>query len=78
MVDESRRARSDASRVSRVGSDAGASAVEYALMLAGIAALIVVTVFLFGIMVNDTYVGSCNDINDGVSANIGVSTDCGG
>ena len=77
MVDQNRRAATDATPVGRSRSDAGASAVEYALMLAGIAALIVVTVFLFGLIVNDTYVGSCNDINDGVSANIGVSTDCG-
>ncbi len=46
-------------------------------MVAGVAALIVLVVFAFGSLINNLNHDSCTTINDGVSANIGVSTDCG-
>lgn len=49
-----------ASRAER--DEAGASAVEYGLLVAGIAALIVAVVFLFGGMISDTFQGTCDTI----------------
>jgi len=44
-------------------SDDGASAVEYGLLVAGIAVAIVVIVFTLGATVRDTlFVTACNDI----------------
>jgi pilus assembly protein Flp/PilA len=40
----------------------GASAVEYGLLVAGIAALIVAVVFLFGGMIKDVFSTTCNKI----------------
>lgn len=40
----------------------GASAVEYGLLIAGIAALIVATVFLFGGVVGNLFGDSCGTI----------------
>ena len=40
----------------------GASAVEYGLLIAGIAALIVVVVFAFGGGARGLFHGSCSDI----------------
>ena len=40
----------------------GASAVEYGLLVAGIAALIVAVVFLFGGMIKDVFSETCNKI----------------
>jgi len=40
----------------------GASAVEYGLLVAGIAALVVAVVFLFGGMISEVFTGTCNDI----------------
>jgi pilus assembly protein Flp/PilA len=41
----------------------GASAVEYGLMIAGIAALIVVIVFSFGgVVLEDLFVNTCNTV----------------
>ncbi len=42
--------------------DAGASAVEYALMIAGVAAIIVVVVFAFGGMVRALNHDNCTTI----------------
>ncbi len=53
------------SRVRRVmlsASDRGASAVEYGLMVAAIAAVIVGVVFGFGHLVNDTFTKTSNCI----------------
>ncbi len=47
----------------------GASAVEYGLLISGIAALIVATVFLFGGFVSDSFINTC----DTVSAEAGGS-----
>jgi pilus assembly protein Flp/PilA len=43
-------------------SERGASAVEYALLIAGIAALIVVVVYAFGGMVGSLFSNTCNSI----------------
>ncbi|MBO0845421.1 MAG: Flp family type IVb pilin [Nocardioides sp.] len=43
----------------------GASAVEYGLLIAGIAALIVVVVFLLGNVIHDTFNNTCGTIRDG-------------
>ena len=40
----------------------GASAVEYGLLVAGIAALIVAIVFIFGGMIRDVFQGTCDEI----------------
>ena len=49
-----------ARRVDR--DEAGASAVEYGLLVAGIAALIVAVVFLFGGMISKTFDDTCATI----------------
>jgi pilus assembly protein Flp/PilA len=43
--------------------DAGASAVEYALILAAITAVIVLVVFLFGARVHDLFTSTCQSIS---------------
>ena len=43
----------------------GASAVEYGLLIAGIAALIVTIVFLFGGVINDVFTETCDAVNQG-------------
>ena len=48
----------------------GASAVEYGLLVAGIAALIVTVVFLFGGVIKNSFSSTCGKI----SANSGTST----
>jgi len=40
----------------------GASAVEYGLLIAGIAALIVAIVFLFGGVLNNIFADTCNSV----------------
>ena len=40
----------------------GASAVEYGLLIAGIAALIVTVVFLFGGALSDIFTDTCNSV----------------
>jgi len=47
---------------SRVQED-GASAVEYGLLVAGIAALIVAIVFLFGGVIRDAFSKTCGTIS---------------
>ncbi len=47
-------------------SEEGASAVEYALLVAAIAALIVIVVFAFGGLVKSIFTDTCNDIGDRV------------
>ncbi len=43
-------------------SDRGASAVEYGLLIAGIAALIVVIVFAFGDNIKDIFSDTCGQV----------------
>ena len=47
--------------IARRGED-GASAVEYGLLVAGIAALVVAVVFLFGGMISDVFNKTCTSI----------------
>ena len=46
----------------------GASAVEYALLIAGIAALIVVIVYAFGGVVNNLFANTCNSVGSHAGA----------
>jgi len=50
----------------------GASAVEYGLLVAGIAALIVLIVFAFGGVIQEVFQNTCDD----VSAGAGTTADC--
>lgn len=55
----------------------GASAVEYGLLLAGIAALIVAVIFVFGGTVRDTLFGvSCDTVAGQLSTSTTVDPDC--
>jgi len=45
----------------------GASAVEYGLLVAGIAALVVAVVFLFGGMIGGLFSDTCDDVGTGSS-----------
>ena len=47
----------------------GASAVEYGLLIAGIAALIVAVVFLFGGVLSNIFSSTCNTIGASSSQN---------
>ena len=51
----------------------GASAVEYGLLVAAIAALIVVIVFALGGIVKDVFAKTCNEID----TNVTVTASCG-
>jgi pilus assembly protein Flp/PilA len=52
--------------------EAGASAVEYGLLIAGIAALIVVAVFALGPIVNEAFTDTCTAIDTG-NANLAAN-----
>jgi pilus assembly protein Flp/PilA len=52
----------------------GASAVEYGLLVAGIAALIVAVVFVFGGVIKDAFSGTCNSI--AAKNTSGTTTSC--
>ena len=43
----------------------GASAVEYGLLIAGIAALVVVAVFALGPIVTEAFTDTCTEIDNG-------------
>jgi pilus assembly protein Flp/PilA len=45
----------------------GASAVEYGLLIAGIAALIVVVVFAFGGLLNNVFQNTCHSVANGAA-----------
>lgn len=51
----------------------GASAVEYGLLIAGIAALVVVVVFAFGDNIADIFTETCKD----VAGTTGCTSDAG-
>lgn len=59
--------------VNRRDNEDGASAVEYGLLVAAIAALIVVIVFLLGGVVKDVFQGTCDEIASGAS---GMTAGC--
>ena len=46
----------------------GASAVEYGLLIAGIAALIIVVIFAFGGVLNKVFNDTCSSVNNKGSA----------
>ncbi|MCW2820528.1 MAG: Flp family type IVb pilin [Marmoricola sp.] len=49
--------------INKLRDQDGASAVEYGLLVAGIAGLIVAVVFLFGGMITSAFQGTCNTIS---------------
>jgi Flp pilus assembly pilin Flp len=51
----------------RPQSDQGATATEYALLLAGIAVAIVVSIVAFGTFLNTKYTDACNSISTGMN-----------
>jgi pilus assembly protein Flp/PilA len=53
----------------------GASAVEYGLLVAGIAALIVAIVFVFGGVIKDAFQGTCDTIA-AKNTTSGAATSC--
>jgi pilus assembly protein Flp/PilA len=55
-------------------NDDGASAVEYGLLVAGIAALIVAVVFIFGGMIRDVFQGTCDTIHASLSGSASTAT----
>ena len=55
-------------RITRRRDDKGASAVEYGLLVAAIAALIVVVVFLLGNVVKGSFSKTCGVISSGGTA----------
>ncbi len=48
----------------------GASAVEYGLLIAGIAALVVVVVFAFGHVISDVFKGTCSTVKSGAGTSV--------
>ena len=60
-------------RAAARSKDDGASAVEYGLLVAAIAALIVIIVFALGGLIRDVFKDTCNEIDDGVNT---VSANC--
>lgn len=58
--------------------DRGASAVEYGLLVAGIAALIVGIVFVFGTFVTDIFSQTCQEIGDKATAGVVSLAECPG
>lgn len=61
-------------RAARSPKEEGASAVEYALLVAAIAALIIVVVFAFGGLVRSIFQNTCNDLKNNTTGT--SSTDC--
>ena len=49
----------------------GASAVEYGLLVAGIAGIIVLTVFVFGAQIGALYQDTCNAVANGSGSGAG-------
>ena len=54
-------------KVTRRGDD-GASAVEYGLLVAAIAALVVIIVFALGGLIQDVFKDTCDDIKTGTGS----------
>jgi len=54
----------------------GASAVEYGLLVAGIAALIVAVVFVFGGMISNVFQGTCDTINGSLTGSVASAVTC--
>lgn len=49
-------------------SDAGAAAVEYGLLLAGVAAVVVIAILLFGGTVIELFTDTCDEVATQTSA----------
>ncbi len=62
-------------RLTSIHGEDGASAVEYGLLVAGIAAIIMLVVFALGGFVKEAFQGTCDNIDAAVAAS--VSTTCG-
>jgi len=60
--------------LARRDQEDGASAVEYGLLVAAIAALIVIIVFALGGVVKDIFKSTC----DSIKSNVTVTTTCSG
>jgi pilus assembly protein Flp/PilA len=65
MIDHLRNVLKD--RLSKLGQR-GASAVEYGLLIAGIAAVVVVAVVALGPVVKNAFTTTCDKINTGTTA----------
>jgi pilus assembly protein Flp/PilA len=62
----------------RRNEETGASAVEYGLLVALIAAVIVVAVFALGGFVKGAFESTCDAVATGSQAGGNTSSDCGG
>ena len=62
-------------RIQRRRTEDGASAVEYGLLVAAIAAIIVIIVFALGGVVNDVFQGTCDEIEG--KATVSLTASCG-
>lgn len=56
-------------------SERGASAVEYGLLIAGIAGLIVIAVFALGPIVEEAFADTCDSIKTEAGASLGATCD---
>ncbi|MFL6156771.1 MAG: Flp family type IVb pilin [Marmoricola sp.] len=54
----------------------GASAVEYGLLVAGIAALIVAIVFIFGGVISGVFSKTCGKVSSGVAGTYNAAATC--
>jgi pilus assembly protein Flp/PilA len=54
----------------------GASAVEYGLLVAGIAALIVAVVFIFGGVIKNAFSKTCGTVSSGVAGTVNSTATC--
>jgi len=63
-------------RITKGRTEDGASAVEYGLLVAGIAALIVAVVFIFGGVIKDVFSKTCGKVSSGVSGTYNSTATC--
>ena len=54
----------------------GASAVEYGLLVAGIAALIVAVVFIFGGVISNAFNKTCGKVSSGTAGSYSSTATC--
>jgi pilus assembly protein Flp/PilA len=57
-------------------NDDGASAVEYGLLIAGIAALIVAIVFIFGGVIKGAFSSTCGVVSSGIAGTYNAAATC--
>jgi len=55
--------------------DRGASAVEYGLLIAGIAGLIVLAVFAFGPLLKEVFADTCQSVKDEAGTSMAATCD---